>query len=100
MFLRIAQFEIRFWLRSWMIWIFLLVIGLLFFFAVSSDQLTINGGLSNTFRNAPFVIQNYYAIVSLFTLLMSTAFVNSAAVRDFNYNTYQILFSTPMRRRD
>jgi hypothetical protein len=37
------------------------------------------GVLSNTFRNAPFVIENYYALVGLLTLLMATAFVNSAA---------------------
>ena len=29
-----------------------------------------------------------------------TAFVNSAALRDFRFNTNQIVFSTPMRRRD
>src|SRR5208282_2360691 len=29
-----------------------------------------------------------------------TAFVNSAAARDFSHNTYQIVFTTPIRRRD
>jgi hypothetical protein len=33
-------------------------------------------------------------------LLMAAAFVNSAALRDFRFNTNQIVFSTPMRRRD
>ena len=81
MFLHIAWFEIRFWLRSWMLWIFFLVIAAMFFGACSSDQITIGGALSNTYRNAPFVIEQFYAIVVFFTLLMATAFVNSAAAR-------------------
>ena len=100
MFLRIALFEIRFWLRSWMVWIFLFIIGLLIFGAVSTDQIQVGASLSNTYHNAPFVIQNFYSVIALLTLLMSTAFVNSAAIRDFNYNTYQIIFSTPLKRFD
>jgi ABC-2 type transport system permease protein len=100
MFFRIALFEIRFWLRSWMVWIFLFIIGLLVFGAVSSDQVQLGGALSNTDRNAPFVIQNFYSLIALLTLLMSTAFVNSAAIRDFSYNTYQIIFTTPLRKFD
>src|SRR6476659_8926049 len=100
MLLHIAWFEIRYWLRSWMLWIFTLIIAALIFGAVSSDHVQIGGALSNTFRNAPYVIENYYAIIGLLTLLMVTAFVNSAAARDFSHNTYQIVFATPLRRRD
>ena len=96
----IAWFEIRYWLRSWMLWIFTLIIAALFFGAVSTDHVTVGGALSNTYRNAPFVIENYYAIIGLLTLLMATAFVNSAASRDFSHNTYEIVFTTPLRRRD
>ncbi|MGD0415419.1 MAG: M1 family aminopeptidase [Terriglobales bacterium] len=100
MFLHIVWFEIRYWLRSWMLWIFTLIIAAMFFGAVSSDHVTIGEALSNTYRNAPFVIENYYAMVGLLALLMVTAFVNSAAARDFSHNTYQIIFTTPLRRRD
>jgi ABC-type transport system involved in multi-copper enzyme maturation permease subunit len=97
---QIAWFEIRYWLRSWMLWVFTLIVSTMFFGAVSSDNITIGGAIGNTFRNAPFQIETYYAMVGLFTLLMATAFVNSAAARDFTHNTYQIIFSTPLRRRD
>jgi ABC-2 type transport system permease protein len=96
----IAWFEIRYWLRSWMLWVFTLIVSAMFFGAVSSDNITIGGAIGNTYRNAPFVIENYYAMVGLLTLLMATAFVNSAAARDFTHNTYQIVFSTPLSRRD
>ncbi len=100
MFLHIAWFEIRYWLRSWMLWIFTLIIAAMIFGAASTDHIQVGGALTNTFRNAPYVIENYYAIISLISLLMVTAFVNSAAARDFSHNTYQIVFTTPVRRRD
>lgn len=93
-------FELRFWFRGFMLWVFTLIIGAMFFGAASSDQVTVGRALENTFRNAPFVIQNFYAVGAMLTLLMVTAFVNSAAARDFQYNTHQIIFATPMRKRD
>src|SRR5215467_13544552 len=83
MFWRIAWFEIKFWLRSWMLWIFFVVITLLVFTAVSTPNLTLFFVLTNTHRNAPFVIQGYYAYMSLFMLIMMAAFINSSALRDF-----------------
>lgn len=97
---QIVSFEIRFWLRSWMLWIFFLSIALLVFLASSADQISLGSSISNTYRNAPFVIENRYAFLSLFGLLMCTAFVNFAALRDFQHHTYSIIFSTPMHRRD
>ena len=92
----ITGFEIRYWLRSRMLWVFALVVAALIFGLASSDNLA-RGAL---YRNAPFVIEHIYALIGLLTLLMATAFVNSAASRDFTHNTYEIVFSTPLRRRD
>ncbi|HEX7286737.1 MAG TPA: M1 family aminopeptidase [Candidatus Angelobacter sp.] len=100
MFSKIAWFEIRFWLRSWMLWIFFALIALAIFGAVSTPNITIGFALTNTYHNAPFLIAAYYAFISIFMLLMAAAFVNSAALRDFRFNTNQIVFSTPLRRRD
>jgi len=96
----IAWFEIRYWLRSWMLWIFTLIIAAMIFGAVSTDHIQVGGALSNTYRNAPFVIENYYALIGLLNLLFATAFVNSAAMRDFSSNTYELVFTTSLRRRD
>ena len=96
----IAWFELRSWLRSWMLWIFFLLIGAVICSFVSSDEIVAELGLSNIYRNAPFAIATYYSIMGVFTLLMTAIFVNSAALRDFSYNTHQIIFSLPLRRRD
>jgi ABC-2 type transport system permease protein len=44
------------------------------------------------------VVEDFYAITSVLTMLMTTAFVNLAAIRDFQHNTHQMLFSLPVRK--
>src|SRR3984893_1062160 len=96
----ILAFEIRYWLRSWMLWIFLLIVTTLIFLAESTDHVTLGDALSNTLRNSPYNIQNFYSFIGLITMIMAAAFVNFAAARDFSFNTYQIVFSTPLRKSD
>ncbi len=96
----ILAFEFRYWFRSWMLWIFLLIIAALIFGAASTDNITLGDALSNTLRNSPYNIQNFYSFIGLITMIMAAAFVNSAAARDFSFNTYQIVFSTPLRKSD
>jgi ABC-type transport system involved in multi-copper enzyme maturation permease subunit len=97
---QIAWFEIRYWLRSWMLWIFLAVVGLVIGGVVSSDQIAANFSLSNIYRNAPYAITLLYAAMGVFSVLTTIAFVNFAALRDFSHNTYPMIFSTPVRRFD
>lgn len=98
MFRNFFLFEIRYWLTGWMVYIFLAIVALLFLAASSSDNIQVGSSLENTYRNAPYVIQNFYAMVSLLTSLMIAAFVNSAASRDFAYQTTQIIFTKPIQR--
>ncbi len=55
MFRHIAWFEIRFWLRSWMLWIFLFIVSLLIFGAISSDEVTVglNLPISTAMHRSP-----------------------------------------------
>jgi ABC-type transport system involved in multi-copper enzyme maturation permease subunit len=100
MLLQILRFETRYWFRGIMVWVFFIIIATLFMAATSSDNVHVGGVLENTNRNAPFVIEKFYCIAAFFTLLMTTAFVNNAAARDFASNTWQMVFSTPLKRRD
>ncbi len=81
-----------------MLWIFLFINTLLFFAAVSSDNISIGGGVGSVHKNAPFVIQNYYGIMSLLGLFFTTAFMNASAGRDFQYNMYQLVFASPIKK--
>jgi ABC-type transport system involved in multi-copper enzyme maturation permease subunit len=98
--LRFAWFEIRYWLRSTMLWVFTAIVALLVLLAMSTDQVTVGGAIGNTYRNAPFVVEQYYSIFWFITLLMVTAFVNSAAAREFAYDMHQIIFTKPIRKFD
>jgi hypothetical protein len=77
-------------------WIFMLLFALLCFAGTISDQVTIGGGFGNVHKNAPFVAQNWYAVFSLLGLLLVTAFLNTAGIRDFERQTSQIIFSKPV----
>jgi ABC-2 type transport system permease protein len=98
MFYEIFKFEIRYWLRQPMVYVFTFIIFLMVFGATSSDQLSIGGSIGNVFRNSPYTIQNFYGIMVIIGMLMTTAFVQNAALRDFNYNSHQIVFSSPISK--
>ncbi len=68
--------------------------------AVSSDSINIGGGVGSVHKNAPYVIQTYYGVMSLICLLMTTAFMNATANRDFAHDMYQFIFSSPIKKRD
>jgi len=98
MFNTFFKFELKSWLRSPMPWIFLFIFGLLCFFGTISDEVTIGGSYGNVWKNAPFVAQNWYAVFSLMSILLVTAFLNTAAIRDFERNMSQIVFSKPISK--
>ncbi len=96
MFKTFFSFEIKSWLRSPMPWIFLLILALLAFFGTISDHVSIGGSYGNVWKNAPFVAQNWYGVFSILSILLTTAFLNTAAIRDFERQTSQIVFSKPI----
>jgi len=97
---KFIKHELTYWLSSPMVWIFLLINTLMVFGAVSSDNIMIGGSVGSVHKNAPYVIQNYYGVMSLVFLLLVTAFMNATANRDFQYNMYQLVFSSPISKRD
>lgn len=90
--------EWKYWLRAPMTWIFLLINTLLILGAVGSDNVVIGGATGSVHKNAPYVIQNYYGIMSLLCLLMTTAYMNATANRDFAHGMYQFIFSSPVKK--
>ncbi len=97
---KFIKHEWKYWLNSPMTWIFFLINALLVFGAVTSDNITIGGGVGNVHKNSPYVIQTYYGVMSLVCLLMTTAFMNASANRDFQHGMHQFIFSSPIKKRD
>jgi hypothetical protein len=79
-----------------MVYIFLLINALMVFGVVASEGITIGQSIGNVNKNAPWVVTNLYAFMSLITLIMVTAFVQSTALRDYKQKTNEIIFSCPI----
>ncbi|MFT4754525.1 MAG: ABC-2 type transport system permease protein [Salibacteraceae bacterium] len=90
--------ELKYTLKQPMVYIFMLIMALLVFGATASDNVQIGGSVGNIVKNAPFVITTFTAIMSIFGLLIAAAFFNNAALRDYNNQFNEILFSTPLSK--
>lgn len=97
---RISRFEAGIQARSPLFWITVLVFGFLTFGAVVSDDVSIGESIGNIHRNAPYVIIQMLAVMSLVGVFAVTAFVGTAAGRDFECRTWELVFSKPVRKRD
>ena len=98
MFRTIYAFEVRFWLRQPLVYVFLGINALLVFGASASDNVQIGQSFDNLYKNAPYVVESLYAYMSAVTFLLVTAFVQAAALRDFNHRTEEIIFTTPLAK--
>ncbi|TVQ10924.1 MAG: hypothetical protein EA361_13245 [Bacteroidetes bacterium] len=95
------QYELSHWIRRPMLWIFFGVITLVVALAASSEFVTIGTATAETVNtNAPKAIQAIYATISIITLLMITAFLNSTANRDISSGMSALVFSSPIKKRD
>lgn len=100
MTLTFLRFELREQLRSPLLWLLAGFFALLAFGAASSDAVQIGGGIGNVHRNAPTVIATFMTAFTLLGLLVVTLFISNALLRDFDLGTAELVFSSPVRRRD
>ncbi|MFN3189630.1 MAG: ABC transporter permease/M1 family aminopeptidase [Aureliella sp.] len=98
MFSSFFRFELNYWLRSMMVYVFMTIVFVLVLAATSSDNVQVGGSLENANRNSPYTVQMMYAALSIISVVMTAAFANGAASRDFMYNTHQILFTKPIKK--
>ncbi|RWW96724.1 ABC transporter permease [Flavobacterium cerinum] len=97
---KFIKYEVLYWIKRPMVWIFLFITTLLSVFLFGSQDVNFGGAVPGLHKNAPFLIEGFYAIFSVFFLVMVTAFMNATAIRDFQYNTYQLIFSSPIKKQD
>jgi ABC-2 type transport system permease protein len=97
---KFIKLEIKHWIKSPMLWIFFFITTMMVFGAVASSNVSIGGGVGNVYKNAPFVIEQYYMMLSLLCLMMTTAFMNATANRDFTSGMHQFVFSSPIKKHD
>ena len=98
MFSTFFNFEIKSWLKAPMPWIFMILIAFLACMGTVSSDVTIGSSFGNIYKNAPHVTMTWYMTFCLITVLLVAAFVNSAAIRDYERKTGQIVFSKPISK--
>lgn len=94
------RFELRQQLRSPLLWLMGLMFALIGFGAVGTDAVQIGGAIGNVHRNAPVVIAQFMAVLTLIGMLFVAMSVNGALLRDFEQGTADLIFAAPIRRRD
>jgi ABC-2 type transport system permease protein len=92
------RFEIRYWLRRPMPYIFFVLFFGLAFGALTSDAVQIGSGAGTTHANAPVQIQIFFAVLSVIGLVIITSFFNATATRDYTSGMDQIVFATPVKK--
>jgi ABC-type transport system involved in multi-copper enzyme maturation permease subunit len=100
MFKDIFQFETRYQIRQPILLIAFALFFLMSFLAVTTDSVTIGGGIGNVHRNAPFVIVQLLLFMSLIGVFFTTAFVASTVQRDNEHRTSEIFYSMPITKSD
>src|ERR1019366_4092065 len=98
MFKELFTFELRYHLRQPLYYILFALFFLLTFGAVTTDAVQIGGAIGNVNRNAPFVIMQLLAVMSVFGVLTTTAYVANAVQRDVEYGTDALFFSSPVKK--
>ncbi|AWH48740.1 hypothetical protein C1925_06035 [Stenotrophomonas sp. SAU14A_NAIMI4_5] len=100
MILTFFRFELREQLRSPLLWLLAFLFAALAFAAASTEAVQIGGGTGNVYSNAPIVIARFMGIFTMVCMLVSTMFVSNALLRDFELGTAELIFASPIRRRD
>lgn len=96
MFREVFRFELRYQLRTPLVWVLAFAFALFAFIATTSDTVTIGEGIGNVNRNAPYVILTFLSVFSVLGMLVALALSAQPLLRDFELGTEELFFSTPM----
>jgi ABC-2 type transport system permease protein len=97
MFWSIARFELGYQARQPLLWGMAGLFGMLAFVATVTDAVGIGGAIGSLNRNAPVVIIRMLGALSVMGAFGVVAFVATAALRDFERGTADLVFSKPVR---
>lgn len=98
MFKAIFSFELRQQVKAPLLWFFVAIFMAGALALVSSPAIKIGNAVGNVHVNAPIVIANLSVMFAFLGTLFVVVFVAGALLRDFEQNTAETLFSTPVSR--
>jgi ABC-2 type transport system permease protein len=94
------KFELSTQLRQPLLWVCALIFGALAFGATTTDAIQVGGSIGNVNRNAPVVVAQLLGTFSLVSMFVVTIFIAGAVLRDSEVGIADMLFATPMNKRD
>jgi ABC-2 type transport system permease protein len=94
------KFELDTQLRQPLLWVCALLFGALAFGATTTDAIVIGGSIGNVNRNAPVVVAQLLGAFSLMSIFVVTIFIAGTVLRDSEVGISDMLFATPMKKRD
>jgi ABC-2 type transport system permease protein len=98
MFLHMLRFELSYQLRRPLTYLYAVVFFLLAFGFMSSDAVIIGGGMGLVRKNSPYALTQMMIILTAVGQVITTAIVGTAVLRDFNFRTHELLFTTRLSR--
>jgi len=99
MFQSMLRFELRYQLTRPVTWFYLAVFivqGLVFM--GSPGVVLAGGGMGDVARNAPWALGGAMLMMATIDQVIVTGIVGTSILRDFQYKTHEILFTTPITR--
>ncbi|NNG25806.1 M1 family aminopeptidase [Telluria aromaticivorans] len=94
------SFELGTQLRQPLLWVCALLFGALAFGASTTDAIQVGGSIGNVNRNAPVVVAQLLGVFSLMSMFVVTIFIAGTVLRDSEVGISDMLFATPMKKRD
>lgn len=94
------KFELATQLRQPLLWVSALIFGALAFGASTTDAIQVGGAIGNVNRNAPVVVAQMLGVFSLMSMFVVTIFIAGTVLRDSEVGISDMLFATPMKKRD
>lgn len=100
MWFKILKFELQYRKKRPATYIYFGILFLMALFTMSTDVIQIGGGSGLVKENSPTTIANMMAILSAVMMMITSAIMGVAVLRDFEHNTESMLFTTPITKFD
>jgi hypothetical protein len=100
MFWELFLFEIKFRLKRISTYVYFAIWFFMAFFSVSARQFGPDSAGGKVFVNSPYTISLVMSQLTAFGLVVISAVFGTSIYRDFEQDTYNIFFTTPLKKRD
>lgn len=100
MWFKIFKFELTYRINRPATYIYFGILFLMSFLAMSTDVVRIGGGAGLVKENAPVTIATMMGILSAVFMMISSAIMGVAVLRDFEHKMESIIFTNPIKKFD